>query len=244
MKKGKSIRRVFFGTYTVIIILSFFVLAAVLSLLQLSEIRSRTLNRLEEDTQAGVRVGTIQFDTTFREGETYYLRLSVRLNNSTRISYYTKLQNAAGYHLKEYIDFAMEFHNSLLAEEVSEQCSSYLEPTDLAADRTLNEVNIHSSIDAVNYGSMTLKEERDPAVHLRKINGTYAVIDLSTLASSELDSGSIQYFLNVVSSRADPEITDDCKGNSCCDQYNSGHSDRNSVLIAGKAHVRHCHADR
>ena len=52
MKKGKSIRRVFFGTYTVIIILSFFVLAAVLSLLQLSEIRSRTLNRLEQESRA------------------------------------------------------------------------------------------------------------------------------------------------------------------------------------------------
>ena len=157
-------------------------------------IEEGTLNRLEEDARAGVRVGTIQFDTTFREGETYYLRLSVRLNNSTRIFYYSKIQNAAGYHLKEYIDFARDFHDSLLAEEVSETFSSYLEPTDLAADRTLNEVNIHSSIDAVNYGSMVLKEERGPSVHLREINGTYAVIDLSTLASSELASGSIQYF--------------------------------------------------
>ena len=153
-----------------------------------------TLNRLEEDTQASVRIGTIQFETTFREGEVYYLRLSVRLNNNTRIYYYTKVQNAAGYHLKEYADFAMEFHDSLMDEEISEAYSSYLEPTDLAADRTLNEVNIHSSIDAVNYGSMVLKEERTPSIRLREINGTYAVIDLTTLASSELASGSIQYF--------------------------------------------------
>ena len=52
MKKRKTVRRVLFGTYTVIIVLSFFVLAAVLSLLQLSEIRGRTLNRLEQESGA------------------------------------------------------------------------------------------------------------------------------------------------------------------------------------------------
>ena len=153
-----------------------------------------TLNRLEENVPANLRIGTIQFETTFREGEVYYLRLSVRLSNGTRIYYYTKVQNGAGYHLKEYMDFARDFHTSLLGEEISETYSFYLEPTDLTTDKSLNEVNIHSSIDAVNYGSMVLKEESGPTFYVREINGTYAVIDLSTLASSELSTGSIQYF--------------------------------------------------
>ena len=52
MKKRKTVRRVLFGTYTVILVLSFFLLAAVLTVLQLSEIRSRTLTRLEQENRA------------------------------------------------------------------------------------------------------------------------------------------------------------------------------------------------
>ena len=52
MKKTKTVRQVLFGTYTVIIVLSFFLLAAVLSVVQLSEIRGRTLNRLEQESGA------------------------------------------------------------------------------------------------------------------------------------------------------------------------------------------------
>ena len=52
MKKEKTVRRVLFGSYSVIIVLSFFVLAAVLSVLQMSEIRSRTLTRLEQESRA------------------------------------------------------------------------------------------------------------------------------------------------------------------------------------------------
>ena len=88
MKKGKSVRRVFFGTYTIIIVLSFFVLAAVLSLLQLSEIRSRTLNRLEQESMAAALSVNREIDQM--------RTMAMNISYSTRMQDRLVLPKAAG----------------------------------------------------------------------------------------------------------------------------------------------------
>ena len=81
MKKGRTVRRVIFGSYTVIIVLSFFLLAAVLSVLQLSEIRNRTLNRLEQESRATALSVSREFDQmrTMAMNISYSTRMQDRL---------------------------------------------------------------------------------------------------------------------------------------------------------------------
>ena len=88
MRKGRSVRRVIFGSYTVIIVLSFFLLAAVLSVLQLSDIRSRTLNRLEQESRAAALGVTREIDQM--------RTMAMNISYSTRMQDRLVLPKAAG----------------------------------------------------------------------------------------------------------------------------------------------------
>ena len=88
MKKRKTVRRVLFGTYTVILVLSFFLLAAVLTVLQLSEIRSRTLTRLEQENRAAALSLNREIDQ---------LRtMAMNISYSTRMQDRLLMPNASG----------------------------------------------------------------------------------------------------------------------------------------------------
>ena len=88
MRKGRSVRRVIFGSYTVIIVLSFFLLAAVLSVLQLSDIRSRTLNRLEQESRAAALGVSREIDQM--------RTMAMNISYSTRMQDRLVLPKAAG----------------------------------------------------------------------------------------------------------------------------------------------------
>lgn len=43
--------------------------------------------------------------------------MAVRLNDSTRIYFYTKVQSGSGYHLDDYLAFVLKFHNNLFVRQ-------------------------------------------------------------------------------------------------------------------------------
>ena len=151
-----------------------------------------TVNQLQEEDN--YRKGQIVFTEDLKEGKTYYLRMAVRLNNSTRAYFYTKLQSGSDYHLNEYFTYVREFHENLFDKEAMEKNAVYLEPVAGQVDRSLNYVDIHSSIDAVFFGSMKVKQEREPVITVREINDTYAVLELNGILSSEVSDGVVQYY--------------------------------------------------
>lgn len=153
-----------------------------------------TLNQLKEEESGKCRIGTIQFESDLKEGKNYYLRLAVRLNNNTKAYFYTKLQGGSGYPLEEYFTYAREFHENLLSKETAEKNAGYLEPDSSASSTSLEHVNIHSSLDQISYGGMSVREEYEPRIKIREINGTYAVLELCTVLSSEISDGVVQYY--------------------------------------------------
>ena len=150
-----------------------------------------TLNQLQKGKQC--RKGTITFQSDVEEGKTYYLRLAVRLDNSTRAYFYTKIRSGSGNHLKEYFTYAKEFHNNLFDKTKMEKNAVYLEPQE-GSDVSLEHVDIHSSLDAVSFGNMTVKEERKPTIKVRELNDTYVVLELDCILSGEVSEGVVQYY--------------------------------------------------
>lgn len=152
-----------------------------------------TLNQLTDLEEENIRSGTITFQTDLKQGKNYYLKMAVRLDNNTRAYFYTKLQKGAEYHLDDYVSFAENFHNNLFDKTKMEENAFYLEPTGEVSG-TLENVNIHSSVDEVFFGNMEVKQEAEPRMKVREINGTYAILELDTLVSSEISSGVVQYY--------------------------------------------------
>lgn len=153
-----------------------------------------TLNKLTEQKEENTRTGTITFQSDLKPGKNYYLRMAVRLDNSTRAYFYTKIQNGAGYNLDEYFTYVLNFHNNLFDKEKQEENISYLEPIAGTVDTSLESVNINSSTDAVFFGNMEVKQISEPRIKVREINDTYAVLEVDTVLSSEISDDIIQYY--------------------------------------------------
>lgn len=153
-----------------------------------------TVNQLTDHKDENVRTGTLTFENDLTQGKNYYLRLSVRLDNSTRVYFYTKVQNGAGYNLNEYFTYALQFHNNLFDKTKMEENAAYLEPSSSTSNNSLEYVNINSSTEAVFFGSMEVKQVSEPRIKVRELNDTYAVLELDTILSSEIKDGVIQYY--------------------------------------------------
>lgn len=152
-----------------------------------------TLNQLTENEEEGVRTGTITFESNLKQGKNYYLRMSVRLDNSTRVYFYTKIQNGAGYHLDDYFTYVLYFHDSLFDSTNMEDIATYLESSG-NTQSSLEYVNINSSSSAVFYGDMEVNQESDPRITVRELNSTYAVLELTTILSTEISDGVVRYY--------------------------------------------------
>lgn len=85
-----------------------------------------TLNQLTSNKKKNIKLGTLTFKNTLSENKVYYLKFGVRLDNNTRINFYTKIQSGSGYHLDDYLAFVLKFHNNLFSKETMTENASYL----------------------------------------------------------------------------------------------------------------------
>ena len=90
-----------------------------------------TLNQLTSNKKKNIKLGTLTFKNTLSENKVYYLKFGVRLDNNTRINFYTKIQSGSGYHLDDYLAFVLKFHNNLFSKETMTENASYLETSEL-----------------------------------------------------------------------------------------------------------------
>ena len=153
-----------------------------------------TLNQLTENKKKNIKLGTLTFKNTLSENKVYYLKMSIRLDNSTRIYFYTKVQSGSGYHLDDYLSFVLKFHNNLFSKGTMEENASYLETSADTIDDNLESVSIHSGSEAVSFGNMEVKQETKPRITLQEMNNTYTVIRVDSILSTEVSDGVVQYY--------------------------------------------------
>lgn len=157
-------------------------------------IEEGTVSRLEDTESTNVREGSFRLESDFHNKGNYYLQLAVRLNNNTRIFFYTKVQYAEGCHLEDYLTFVRTFHNNLFEEGGMDKNAVYLEPVETAVENTLEYVTIKSSVKSVFFGGITMKEENEPQIRVEELNGTYGVLRMDTLVSGVMRGNKIQYY--------------------------------------------------
>lgn len=153
-----------------------------------------TLNQLTQNKKKNIKLGTLTFKNTLSENKVYYLKMSIRLDDSTRIYFYTKVQSGSGYHLDDYLSFVLKFHNNLFSKGTMEENASYLETSADTIDDNLESVSIHSGSEAISFGNMEVKQETKPRITLQEMNNTYTVIRVDSILSTEVSDGVVQYY--------------------------------------------------
>ncbi len=157
-------------------------------------IEEGTINQLDKNKEENTAEGTIKFEKNLEENQEYYLQMSVRLNKDTKTYFYTKVRNASELPLDDYIAFAKEFHEALFDKNNVEEYSTYLEPSSAAVDKSLDTVDIESTINSVFYGELSLEEQLKPQIKVKELNKTYAVLELSSVVSDAEQTDVIQYY--------------------------------------------------
>lgn len=109
----------------------------------------------------------IQFDLVYRDGE----------GETVTAHYYDRIVQQTGSNMEAYLAFAENFYESCLDKEAAGSIAAYMESGDAAAQNdSLGQVNIHSSMDQVTWGSLEPELLVSAIPEVREINQETASI--------------------------------------------------------------------
>lgn len=156
-----------------------------------AEIRSIDGNRLienieitgyrEEDGQIPV---TLSLKDLIEKQEEYMLVLFLELDNWQQVRYYSRIIWNPDSHLRENLNFVLDFHEKLYHREEAKELVRYLETNSRLEDNSsFHKVNIHSSFKQITWGDMKVTELAKPSVSLKELNSQSAQIVLDYFVS-------------------------------------------------------------
>lgn len=123
---------------------------------------------------------TLRFDVTLKNGKTYY--------------YYTRLLQRAGINTSQYLDFVQDFYQKCIQRGSTTDISARLEPDETETNSTYTALNIHSSLERVTWGKMSVQMEQKAFPVIKDINETTCSIALRYVISDQKEDGEPDYY--------------------------------------------------
>lgn len=123
---------------------------------------------------------TLRFDVTLKGGKTYY--------------YYTRLLQRAGINTTQYLDFVQDFYQKCMNRDSTSDISARLEPDETETNSTYTALNIHSSLERVTWGEMSVQMEQKAFPVIKDINETTCSIALNYVISDQKEEGEPDYY--------------------------------------------------
>jgi hypothetical protein len=123
----------------------------------------------------------------------YAVKITLITSESKKMYYYQRIKLYEDTHLKEKLDFIMEFHNAIMNKATAEDMIKYMEPSNNSDNTSLAYVNINSNFDLVSWGNLspTILTEVIPAV--KEIYPDTASVELSYIVEAEV-SGAVERY--------------------------------------------------
>ena len=165
------------------------------------EVRSIDGERLVEKTEITdyrVEKDGIYADFALKDlidkDEEYTLILTLTLDESREIFFYTRVIWSEKLYADEKIAFVKDFHDKLYDREAARELTKYLETNaQLEDNSSFHKVNIHSSFRQITWGNLEIKEERAPVIQLTEIAEQTASFLVNYTVSTKGSSDRIYY---------------------------------------------------
>lgn len=135
----------------------------------------------------------INITERLESGKTYLLELSVTDGGDT-IRYFTRVVYGTGFHLKECLDFANQFHDATLNEGNSEFISQYMETKEGTTSNNLAYVDLSSTEEAVSYAGLKPQVEAVYPAAIKEISQNVTSLEIRFILSAENSDGVKQYY--------------------------------------------------
>ena len=141
------------------------------------EVRSSDGSRLIEDTQITDYSETDESIVAYftikdliEPKQEYNLSINVTLQSGQKVYYFTRIVLVEDYHVAEKIAFVKKMHEDTFDKaNASENLAKYMEPNSLGDNTTLQKVDIHSSLDQITWGNLTVRKLTEPDVDIKEM---------------------------------------------------------------------------
>ena len=106
---------------------------------------------LKEEVESVKKSVKLQLKTAVNKEKEAVLKITLRRDNGD-VYYYTRITENQGYHVKECVDYAQQFHNNLINKKGEDDVRKVLETNEAGESTTFKHVTIHSSLKRVMWG--------------------------------------------------------------------------------------------
>ncbi|MDF2511462.1 MAG: putative rane protein [Herbinix sp.] len=125
------------------------------------EVREFSGNSLIESDSVSVfeeageqKTAKIKLKSQLQEEKEYAVKITLITSKSEKMYYFQRIKMYDNAHLKEKLDFVLDFHNSIMDKVKADEVERYLETSGDADNTSLAYVNINSSLELVTWGNL------------------------------------------------------------------------------------------
>lgn len=93
----------------------------------------------------------------------------LRLQSGQDIFYYTRILLGKEYHVWEKVEFVKQFHENTFDKAAAEKLALYMEPNRDGDNSTFAKVDIHSSLDQVTWGDLSVRRVSETVVDIKEM---------------------------------------------------------------------------
>lgn len=154
------------------------------------EVRSLNGDRLVESTDVQEYTqdeDAIDFSITLKDlieyDTEYMLVFLVTPAENTPIRYYTRIILSDDLHIKDKLDYIVDFHERTFDKEAAAELTKYLESNSEGDNTTFHKVNIHSSFQQVTWGELPIAKVTEPVITIRELAEQTGSFDLQYLTA-------------------------------------------------------------
>lgn len=144
-------------------------------------------------SEHGNKTAKITISTTLDTSTEYGLKITLTTNLSKKIYFYTRIKYYENdFFLNEKLQFVKKFHNATFGKEQNFPISKYLE-ANTNDDSTLAKVDIHSSVNLIQWGNLTPKRLSTVVPTIKEFNIETAAISQVYFVSAKTNDGTEIY---------------------------------------------------
>ena len=142
------------------------------------------------------KIAKLKFTSELEQGKEYALTLTTVTAESKKINYYTRIMLQPSMYVAEKLAYVTDIHNALLSKDTAESVSQYFESSKTAENTNLGQVDIHSSMDLLSYGSLPPEIVSEVIPTIKEISADIASIEFNYFIKGTTEDGEELFYVN------------------------------------------------
>ena len=133
-------------------------------------------------------------ETPILMNQEYTLILKLNYGDGETAWYYTRIVQRASIDVSKYLEFVTMFYETSLNKEQADGLASYIEPNSSGNNSSFLDVDIHSSLDQISWGSLSPSIVQRAVPLIKEVNETTTSIAQEYVISASDGEGGTEYY--------------------------------------------------